>query len=143
MIFGKPLIIKILKALGQQSKSSSVHDSLLERVFESGDLITRLLSNTMSYARILALLMAHWALLLVTYTISDMVFPIPSFGLVLGTIIIVGGNIFVIAFEGLIVFIHTLRLHFYEWFSKFYQGTGVVFNPYKQSYRYTRLVFKR
>ena len=143
LIFGKPLIIKILKALGQQSKSSSVHDSLLERVFESGDLITRLLSNTMSYARILALLMAHWALLLVTYTISDMVFPIPSLGLVLGTIIIVGGNIFVIAFEGLIVFIHTLRLHFYEWFSKFYQGTGVVFNPYKQSYRYTRLVFKR
>lgn len=141
LIFGKPFIVKILKALGHYPKSSSEHDSLLERVFESGDLITRLLSNTMSYARILALLMAHWALLLVTYTISDMVFPIPSLGLVLGSIIIVGGNIFVIAFEGLIVFIHTLRLHFYEWFSKFYQGTGVVFNPFKQNYRYTRLVF--
>jgi V/A-type H+-transporting ATPase subunit I len=143
LIFGKLLIIRCLKALGHPPKSSGRQDSLLERVFESGDLVTRLLSNTMSYARILALLMAHWALILVTYTISDMVFPTPILGIVLGSIIIVGGNIFVIAFEGLIVFIHTLRLHFYEWFSKFYQGTGVAFSPFKQSYKYTKLVFKR
>ncbi|MCW9097039.1 MAG: hypothetical protein OQJ93_06595, partial [Ignavibacteriaceae bacterium] len=143
LIAGKPVITKILKMKGHQPKSSNMHESLIERVFESGDLVTRLLSNTMSYARILALLMAHWALLLVTYTISDMVFQMPTLGIVLGTIIIVGGNIFVLAFEGLIVFIHTLRLHFYEWFSKFYQGTGVVFDPFKQSYRYTKLVFKR
>jgi len=142
LIFGKLIIVKSLKMLGHPPKKSKVHESLLERLFESGDLVTRVLSNTMSYARILALLMAHWALLLVTYTISDMVFPTPIFGMVLGTIIIVGGNIFVLAFEGLIVFIHTLRLHFYEWFSKFYQGTGVVFTPFKQSYKYTKVVFK-
>jgi V/A-type H+-transporting ATPase subunit I len=143
LIFGKPVIVKSLKTLKHPPKSSSVHESLIERLFEGGDLITRLLSNTMSYARILALLMAHWALLLVTYTISDMVFSAPIFGLVLGTIIIVGGNIFVLAFEGLIVFIHTLRLHFYEWFSKFYQGTGIIFSPFKQSYKYTKIIFKR
>jgi V/A-type H+-transporting ATPase subunit I len=143
LIFGKVAIVRILKASGHQPKEADLQGSLLERVFESGDLVTRLLSNTMSYARILALLMAHWALLLVTYTISGMVFQMPGLGIVLGTIIIVGGNIFVIAFEGLIVFIHTLRLHFYEWFSKFYQGTGVIFDPFKQSYRYTKLVFKK
>ena len=143
LIFGKPIILKILKKTGHQPLRTSMQGSLLERVFESGDLVTRLLSNTMSYARILALLMAHWALLLVTYTISDMVFQIPSLGIVLGTIIVIGGNIFVIAFEGLIVFIHTLRLHFYEWFSKFYKGDGIVFDPFKQSSKYTKLIFKK
>ena len=122
---------------------STMHESLMERVFESGDLVTRLLSNTMSYARILALLMAHWALTLVTYTISGMVFPTPLIGTIIGGIVVVGGNIFVMVFEGLIVFIHTLRLHFYEWFSKFYEGTGVPFSPFKQSYKYTKIVFKK
>jgi len=142
LIFGKPLIIKILKFLNRPVSHSEKQYSFLESLFESGDLVTRLLSNTMSYARILALLMAHWALLLVTYTIADMVTSTPIFGAVLGYFIIVGGNIFVIAFEGLIVFIHTLRLHFYEWFSKFYQGTGVEFSPFRQKFTYTKIIFK-
>jgi len=143
LIFGKLIIVKTLQKTGHPPKMSIIHESLMERVFESGDLVTRLLSNTMSYARILALLMAHWALTLVTYTISGMVFPTPLIGTIVGGIIIVGGNIFVMAFEGLIVFIHTLRLHFYEWFSKFYEGTGVPFSPFKQSYKYTKIIFKK
>jgi V/A-type H+-transporting ATPase subunit I len=113
-----------------------------ESLFEGGDLVTRLLSNTISYSRILALLMAHWALLLVTYTVADLVGTASALTLVLSGIVIVGGNIFVIALEGLIVFIHTLRLHFYEWFSKFYQGTGSKFEPFKQNFIHTDLVMK-
>jgi V/A-type H+/Na+-transporting ATPase subunit I len=106
-------------------------------------LVTRLLSNTISYTRILALLMAHWALILVTYTIANLVGTASILTLVLSGIIIVGGNIFVLALEGLIVFIHTLRLHFYEWFSKFYGGTGTEFNPFKQKFIHTDLVLER
>jgi V/A-type H+-transporting ATPase subunit I len=87
--------------------------------------------------------MAHWGLLLVTYVIAGLVLGLPGIGIVLSAIVIIGGNIFVIAFEGLIVFIHTLRLHFYEWFNKFYEGTGVEFNPYKQNHQYTEVVFKK
>jgi V/A-type H+-transporting ATPase subunit I len=143
LISGKAIVMKTLKILGHPTGNLNKNDSFLERFFESGDLITRLLSNTMSYARILALLMAHWALLLATYATSDIVFTTPVFGAVLGALVIVGGNIFVIAFEGLIVFIHTLRLHFYEWFSRFYQGTGVKFSPFKQSRAYSEVLLKR
>jgi V/A-type H+-transporting ATPase subunit I len=86
--------------------------------------------------------MAHWALLLVTYTIAGLVGSASILGLILSGIIIVGGNIFVIALEGLIVFIHTLRLHFYEWFSKFYLDSGTEFKPFKQTFVYTDVVLK-
>ena len=90
--------------------------------------------------------MAHWALMLVTYTIAGLVNPADSastLGFVLAGVVIVFGNIFVLALEGLIVFIHTLRLHFYEWFSKFYAGTGTEFNPFKQKFIHTNVVLKR
>jgi V/A-type H+/Na+-transporting ATPase subunit I len=89
------------------------------------------------------LLMAHWALILVTYTIAGLVGTASILTLVLSGIIVVGGNIFVLALEGLIVFIHTLRLHFYEWFSKFYQGTGKEFNPFKQTFVHTDVILDR
>jgi V/A-type H+/Na+-transporting ATPase subunit I len=113
--------------------------SFWQRLFESGDLVTRLLSNTISYSRILALLMAHYALILATYSVAGLI-GVSTLGLVLAGVVVVGGNLFVIALEGLIVFIHDLRLHFYEWFSKFYLGTGSEFTPFRQNFIYTNVV---
>ena len=141
LVFGKAIVFRIPKfssngAVGSQTPKVS----LGERFFESSDLVARLLSNTMSYTRILALLMAHWALVLVTYVIAGLVGSGSILSMVLAGIVIVVGNVFVIALEGLIVFIHTLRLHFYEWFSKFYQGNGTQFSPFKQNFIYTDVI---
>jgi V/A-type H+-transporting ATPase subunit I len=114
-----------------------------QSIFESGDLVTRFLSNTISYTRILALLMAHWALVLAVYTVAGLVSSSGIAGLIIAGVIVVGGNLFVIALEGLIVFIHTLRLHFYEWFTKFYKGTGTAFEPFKQKYEHTILTLEQ
>jgi len=135
LFVGKPLTIFIL------GKGNLSH-VLGERVFEGSELILSLLSNTMSYSRILALLMAHWALLTTTYAISSLVSTLPVVGNIAEIAIIVGGNIFVIAFEGLIVFIHTLRLHFYEWFSKFYEGMGTAFQPFKFQQQFTEIILQ-
>ncbi len=143
LALGKPIFLTAAKfsqrSIGSQSKKGG-ETSFGERIFESGDFLTRLLSNSISYARILALLMAHFALLLATYTIAGEIGFASVPALILSGVIIVGGNIFVIALEGLIVFIHTLRLHFYEWFSKFYQDSGTVFKPFKQNHVYTEVV---
>ena len=129
-----PFFVLVLGKVAFSWKQASVSGekvSVVERFFESSDFVTRLLSNTMSYTRILALLMAHWALILVVYTISGLIGSSSALTLILSGIIIVAGNLLVIALEGLIVFIHALRLHFYEWFSKFYQDSGVRFAPFK------------
>jgi len=75
-------------------------------------------SNTLSYLRI-------WALNLADFAVK---FAFASFGI--GGI--VAGNALVMILEGLIVFVQTLRLHWVEWFSKFYEGTGHAFAPYQE-----------
>jgi V/A-type H+-transporting ATPase subunit I len=142
LVVGKPIYLAIAKPAKKSGEHEEM-DSLTNRLFEGGDFFTRLLGNTISYSRILALLMAHWALMLVVYTVADMVGTASILTLIVSTIIIIFGNIFVLALEGLIVFIHTLRLHFYEWFSKFYMGTGTEFTPFKKKHTHTKVVFDK
>ena len=44
-------------------------------------------------------------------------------------LIMIIGNVVIICLEGLIVFIQGLRLEYYELFSKYYEGSGVDFEP--------------
>jgi V/A-type H+-transporting ATPase subunit I len=60
-------------------------------------------------------------------------------GPVLLAILYVLANIMVIMLEGLVSFIHNLRLHFYEWFTKFYVDRGRLFEPAVQ---YARVVIE-
>ena len=76
-------------------------------------------SNTLSYLRIWALNLADFAVKFAFFT---------SFGII-GAVF---GNILVMILEGLIVFVQTLRLHWVEWFGKFYEGTGHPFAPYQE-----------
>jgi len=83
-------------------------------------------SHTVSYARILALKMVHTAF-------STLILPTSTMGFVLfafGTIFLIG------IFEGLLAFLHTLRLHWIEWFTKFYRGTGKPFQPFSTLRRF-------
>ncbi len=76
-------------------------------------------SNTLSYLRI-------WALNIADFFVKVALFTAFGIG---GAI---AGNLLVMIIEGLIVFVQTLRLHWVEWFSKFYEGTGVPFAPYQE-----------
>ncbi|HMK94010.1 MAG TPA: V-type ATPase 116kDa subunit family protein [Candidatus Limnocylindrales bacterium] len=146
MVFAKPAYVAISHYYSMRPGQTELANetgggSLSVSLFESGDSVTRLLSNTISYTRILALLMAHWALVLVTYTVAGLIGTASITALILSGIVIIGGNLFVIALEGLIVFIHTMRLHFYEWFTKFYYDSGTQFSPFKQNFVYTDVSF--
>jgi V/A-type H+/Na+-transporting ATPase subunit I len=77
--------------------------------------------NTLSYIRL-------GVLLITTTLLGSLIAGALVFG-VLGAILAVFLNIVIIAMEGLIVYIQDMRLHLYEWLSKFYVGTGTPFAP--------------
>jgi V/A-type H+-transporting ATPase subunit I len=119
-----------------------------------------MISHTVSYARIFALNTVHVILSGVFFTLIPAVIYIPFpelslFGIefiphevhssdplaphyphlpLLGAII---GTFIVGILEGLLAFMHTLRLHFVEWFSKFFHAGGVAFMPFKAHRVYT------
>jgi V/A-type H+-transporting ATPase subunit I len=50
-------------------------------------------------------------------------------------IVIVVGNVVVIAFEGMVVTIQCIRLEYYELFGKYFSGEGVEYKPFRLAER--------
>ena len=63
-------------------------------------------------------------MMLVVMTLSEMV------GSGASIVVVIVGNLFVMAMEGLIVGIQVLRLEYYEIFSRFYDGGGEPYTPF-------------
>ncbi|GAI82877.1 unnamed protein product [marine sediment metagenome] len=104
-----------------------VIDALLENFF-------RFLANIVSYGRILALALCHAALIEVFILLTFMCLKI---NIGVAAVVFLAGTALVIVLEAIMAGIHTIRLHFYEWFTKFYEGGGVEFSPFKFRRTYT------
>lgn len=87
--------------------------------------VISMLSNTLSFVRVGAFAVAHGGLSLAIFALAG---EEPDLGF---WITIALGNIFIIGFEGLIVYIQTMRLHYYEILGKFFHGGGMRFEPLK------------
>jgi V/A-type H+/Na+-transporting ATPase subunit I len=101
--------------------------SLVEGFFELFEAVLGALSNTLSYVRIGAFAVAHGALSLVVFILANMVDARQGVGY---WVVVALGNLVVIGFEGMIVAIQTLRLEYYELFSKFFAAGGWRFRPF-------------
>ena len=86
-----------------------------------------LFSNSMSFVRVGAFAVAHAGLSGAIFVLAELVGGGPQS--VPYWIVVVLGNIFIVGFEGLIVGIQTMRLHYYEFFSKFFVGGGIPYEP--------------
>lgn len=115
----------ILMIFGQPSK---IFFNLVEFFISALELA----SNTISYAR-----------LVILYTVHVLLSSAVNMALALGFAglpIVVIGNVGIIALEGLLAFIQSLRLHFYEFFSKFYHGGGEPYRPLLLDLRLSRIL---
>jgi len=84
-----------------------------------------LLANMFSYMRIAGFAIVHAALAMVVLRLMQVN---PLMGIGVGLIFL---NLFALTIEFLVCTIQALRLLYYEFMTKFYQGTGTPYSPWK------------
>ena len=94
---------------------------LLKGFSEFIETFLSLLTNSISYVRLAAFAIAHGALGLSALILASVIGVIPSYLLM---------NILVILIEGLAILIQSMRLTYYEFFTKFYSGSGTPYKPF-------------
>ena len=87
-------------------------------------------SNVLSYARLMAIGISSIVIAMLINQYSIVFFEKGTFWIILGVILFSIGHIFNIILGNFESFIHSLRLHYVEQFTKFYKGGGTLFNPF-------------
>ena len=103
---------------------------IVQAFFEALEKFISMFSNTLSYVRVGAFAIVHAGFTGAVFIIAKLVGGGQEAGFGYWTVVVLG-NLFVIGLEGFIVTIQTMRLHYYEFFSKFFQGVGSPYEPLK------------
>lgn len=96
---------------------------LLSNIIELFESILSFFSNTVSYLRLGAFVLVHAGMMMVVTTLAGEKVNVTF------VIVMILGNALVIALEALLTGIQSLRLQFYEMFSRYYSGQGRAFTP--------------
>jgi V/A-type H+-transporting ATPase subunit I len=129
LLVAKPIVEFLAEGHGNRKRFGpfTIIDFLMGWVVELLELSTRYLSNTLSFMRVAGLGIAHVSLMIAFFDIARLAgggrFNLWSI------VVLVLGNLLVIALEGLSAGVQALRLNYYEFFSKFFSGTGKAYRP--------------
>ena len=122
MIFLKEPLGRLIRGDSFLPRGESLGGFLVEGVFELLEVLLSFVTNTMSFLRVGGFVISHAGMMAVVLTLTDMMQGSGS------VLMLIGGNIFVMALEGFIVGIQVLRLEFYEMFSHYFEGQGIPFS---------------
>ena len=96
---------------------------IMTSFFEAFEVLLSFVSNTMSFMRVGGFVLSHAGMMLVVVSLQQMSGPVGSIP------VFILGNVLVMVLEGLVVGIQTLRLEYYEMFSRYFDATGHKFIP--------------
>jgi V/A-type H+-transporting ATPase subunit I len=104
-------------------------DWAMEWVVEILEIFSGYLANTLSFMRVAGLGIGHVSLMMAFFAIAGMMHG-PGGGFTIWSyLILLAGNLLVIALEGMAAGIQSLRLNYYEFFSKYFSGSGKAYEP--------------
>ena len=115
----------------KQKKAENLLAALIGAGIELMELFVGYLANSLSFMRLAAYAVSHGFLLLATFQMMRMLGRIEGVGGPLMVLVFVFGNLVIILLEGLIAAIQAMRLEYYEFFSKFFSGTGRAYQPFE------------
>lgn len=126
VIFLKGPVMAVIHAReGHREKLSQViMDTVMDFLIDALEIFSGFLSNTLSFMRVAGLGIAHVSLMTAFEDMSSL----PG-NPVAKVLIMVLGNVLVIAIEGLSAGIQALRLNYYEFFNRYFTGRGIAFEP--------------
>lgn len=110
--------------------TTSAIENIMGGIQFSIEILIESLDHTISFGRLAALSLTHSALnymFLILGGVGHSSFTLQSIPIVLV------GTVLALTIEGLIIFVHTLRLHWVEWLPSFYSGKGIPFKPLRQN----------
>jgi V/A-type H+/Na+-transporting ATPase subunit I len=120
----------LLSFVGLYVSAGRGGSAVVQAVVELVDLVLRLGSNVVSFARIAAFGLTHAALGAVVWNATTGLWSEGGALLVAAVLVFVLGNLVAFALEALVAGVQALRLEYYELFSRVFQGEGRPFVPW-------------
>ncbi|MGQ9800180.1 MAG: V-type ATP synthase subunit I [Candidatus Saccharicenans sp.] len=102
--------------------------------------ISGYLADTLSYSRILALGLSTGVIAMVVNNLFQIAWKIPYVGWLAAILVFIGGHLFNLGISFLGAFVHSMRLQFVEFFTRFYQAGGKSFKPLKLESKYVEFI---
>ncbi len=98
--------------------------------------ISKYLGDILSYTRLFALGLSTGVIAMVVNTLAQTALGIPWLGWLLAGLVFLGGHTFNLAISFLGAFVHSMRLQFVEFFTRFFQPGGKPFRPFRMEGRF-------
>ena len=131
------LVIILFGARNEKSLFFRFFIGFLKLVVLSG--VFSYLGDILSYIRLMALGMVTAGIGMAVNTIAFLMIDIPVIGIVFTVFVLLLGHLFNLVINLLGGFVHTLRLQYVEFFSKFFAGGGEPFAPLSESRKYIEI----
>lgn len=120
-----------LAVVGLFAEAGGGGQAVLQAAIGGFDLVVRMGSNVVSFARLAAFGMTHAALGWVVWRGVQALWHDGWAGMVSAVLLFVVGNVIAFALEALVAGVQALRLEFYELFSRVFVGEGSAFAPWR------------
>lgn len=118
------MINRIHKKGKKEKVGQLLVDTFMEFLVECLEIFSGFLANTLSFMRVAGLGIAHVSLMTAFEDMANLTHVV-----FFQILIMIVGNILVIALEGLSAGVQSLRLNYYEFFTKFFTGRGMAYEP--------------